>query len=190
MNKFVVIGELSRHREPGPTPPAEASLSLVLRSLQQPEHMARLDAFVSEAAARATGGEVYEVLFAVRGPWDKTPSHAVYAIWEIRDLERAAAFVESRRQLFTLRRQVLPTFAADWLLKHRDQERRYMVVGFYGDEDGASRLCREHPQIKQFAAAHPASDYGAVDLTGLRCWRIDGFGPVAGTVWPHAGADG
>ena len=182
MNKFVVIGELSRQGEPGPTPPAEASLSLMLRSLQQPEHMARLDAFVSEAAARATGGEVYEVLFAVRGPWDKTPSHAVYAAWELRDLERAAAFVESRRQLFTLRQQVLSTFAADWLLQHRDQEGRYMVVGFYGDEDGASRLCREHPQIKQFAAAHPASDYGAADLTGLRCWRIDGLGPVAGTV--------
>lgn len=112
MSKFVVTRELSRHRESGPTPPAEASFSLVLRSLQDSEHMARLDAFVSEGAAQATGGEVYEVVFAVRGRWDKRPSHAVYAVWEIRDEGRAAAFVESRRQLFTLRQQVLPTFAA------------------------------------------------------------------------------
>ena len=182
MGKFVVTRELSGDRDSGSTPPAKASLSLVLRSLQHAEHMARLDAFVSEGAARATGGEVYEVLFAVKGRWDKTPGYAVYAVWEIRDAGRAAAFVESRRQLFTLRQQVLPTFAADWLLKHHDQEGRYMVVGFYGDEEGASRLCREHPEIKQFAAAHPASDYSAADLTGLLCWRIEGISPVAVSV--------
>jgi len=144
--------------------------------------MARLDTFVSEGAARATGGEVYQVLFSVRGPWDKTPSHAVYAVWEVRDLGRAAAFVESRRQLFTLRQRVLSTFAADWLLKHYDQEGRYMVVGFYGDEEGASRLCREHPEIKRFAGAHSATDYTAVDLTGLLCWRIERLSTVASTV--------
>ena len=182
MCKFVVTKELSRHQESGSSPPAEASRSLVLRSLQDAERMIRLDAFVSEGAARATGGELYEVLFAVRGPWDKLPSYAVYAVWDVRDGGRATAFVESRRQLFTLRRQVLPTFAADWLLKHHDQEGRYMVVGFYGDEEGASRLCREHPEIKRFASAHPASDYSAVDLTGLLCWRIEGIGPVASTV--------
>ncbi len=152
------------------------------KSLRIPERMIRLDAFVSEGAARATGGEVYEVLFAVRGPWDKMPSYAVYAVWEIRDGGRAAAFVESRQQLFALRQQVLPTFAADWLLKHRDQEGRYMVLGFYGDEDGATRLCREHPAIRQFAAAHPASHYSAVDVSGLMCWRIDDFRPAAGGV--------
>jgi hypothetical protein len=144
--------------------------------------MARLDTFVSEGAARATGGEVYQVLFSVNGPWDRTPSYAVYAVWEVRDLGRAAAFVESRRQLFTLRQRVLSTFAADWLLKHHDQEGRCMVVGFYGDEEGASRLCREHPEIKQFAEAHPASDYTAVGLTGLLCWHIEGLSPVASTV--------
>ncbi len=153
-----------------------------MRALQDPEHMARLDTFVSEGPARATGGEVFELLFAVSGQWDKLPGYAVCAEWEIQDGGPAAAFVESRRQLFTLRQQVLPTFAADWLLKHHDQEGRYMVVGFYGDEDGASRLCREHPKIRQFAAAHPASDYGAVDLTGLQCWRIEGIGPDATSV--------
>ena len=134
--------------------------------------MARLDTFASQDAARATSGETYELLFEVKGPWGGPPSHAVYAIWEIRDAALAAEFVESRRQLFTLRQQVLPTFAADWLLKHCDQDGRYMVVGFYGDEEGATRLCREHPAIKQFAAAHPAGNYSAVDVTGLLCWRI------------------
>ena len=180
--KFVASKELTRHQELGPLPAREASLSLALRSLQDPERMVRLDTFASEGPARATGGEVYEVLFGVRGPWDAPPSHVVYALWSIRDQERTAAFVESRRQLFTLRQQVLPTFAADWLLKHTDHEGRYMVVGFYGDEAGASRLCREHPLIKQFAAAHPASDYSAVDQTGLLCWRIQDFSPATGPV--------
>ena len=135
--------------------------------------MAQVDSFVSEADARATGREVYRIVLAVKGLWNKPPSHAVCAMWEVGDLERAAAFVESRRQLFTLRRRVLSTFAADWLLKHCDQEGRYMVLGFYGDEEGASRLCREHPEIKQFAGTHPASQYTALDLTGLLCWRIE-----------------
>ena len=84
MNKFIVTREVSRQRESAPTPPpAEASFSVVLRSLQDVEKTARLDAFASEGPARATGGEVYEVLFEVKGPWDKMPSHAVYAVWEI-----------------------------------------------------------------------------------------------------------
>lgn len=181
MIKFVVTRELSRHQETGAIPPAETSLSVVLRSLQNAGRMARLDAFETQGAARATGGEVYEVLLAVKGPWQQMPSHAVYAVWDVHDPARAAAFVKSRRQLFTLRQKVLPTFAADWLLRHCDREGRYMVLGFYGDEEGASRLCREHPQIKRFATAHPASDYSAVDQTGLLCWRIENVSPAAGS---------
>ena len=176
--KFVVARGLFRNQISGQAPPADASLSLAFRSLQDADHVARLDAFASEEAARAAGGEVYQALLAVNGQWDKPPSHAVCAIWELGDPKHAAAFAESRRQLFTLRQQVLPTFAADWLLKHHNQENRFMVVGFYGDEEGALRLCREHPKIKEFAAAHPASDYGAVDLTGLLCWQIEEFGPA------------
>ena len=181
MARFVATRQLSSDQEIGPMPAADAAVSVVLRSIHDADRVVRLDTFWSESAARATGGEVYERLLEVRGLWDKMPSHAVYAVWEIRDPARAASFIESRRQLFALRQQVLPTFAADWLLKHQDHEGRYMVVGFYGDEEGALRLCREHPQIKQFAAAHPASDYSAVDLSGLLCWRIDGFGAAAST---------
>ncbi len=183
LNRYFVARGLARQRETEPTPPLpDASLSVVLRSLQDAGHVARLEAFASEGAARAAGGEVFEALVEVKGPWDKSPSHAVCAIWEIRDAGRAADFVESRRQLFTLRQQVLPTFAADWLLKHRAQAGRYLVVGFYGDEEGATRLCREHPAIRQFAAAHPAGNYSAVDISGLLCWRVEEFSSIDNSV--------
>ena len=179
---FVAMRELSREQMATRPPPGDASLSFDLVSLQDPSRMAQVDRFVSEAAARATGPEVYRTLLAVKGGWDKPPSHAVCAVWEVKDLTHAAAFVESRQQLFTLRQRVLPTFAADWLLQDCEHEGRYMVLGFYGDEEGATRLCREHPDIKQFAGAHPASQYTAVDLTGLLCWRIESLTPAADTV--------
>ena len=182
IGSFVAMRELSCEQMATQSPPSEASLSLEMESLQDPSRMARVSRFVSEAAARATGPEVYRTLLAVKGGWDKPPSHAVCAVWEVKDLTHAAAFVESRQQLFTLRQRVLPTFAADWLLQDCEHEGRYMVLGFYGDEEGATRLCREHPDIKQFAGAHPASQYTAVDLTGLLCWRIESLTPAADTV--------
>lgn len=182
LNKFVVTRVLSRDQWLWPVPPKNTSLSLVMRSLKDADQVARLDVFATPDAARATGGEVYEVLLAVNGPWEQAPSHVVYAIWELRDEGHATAFVESRRQLFALRQQVLPTFAADWLLKRHGRDGWYMVVGFYGDEEGASRLCREHPEIKLFAAANPASNYSAVDRSGILCWRIEAMGPGEG---PH-----
>ena len=182
IGSFVAMRELPRAQIATRPPPGEASFSLVMESLQDPDRMARVDGFVSEAAARATGPDVYRTLLAVKGAWAKPPSHAVCAVWEVKDLQHAAAFVESRLQLFTLRQRVLPTFAADWLLKDCHHDGRYMVLGFYGDEEGATRLCREHPEIKQFAGAHPASQYTAVDLTGLLCWRIESLTPAADTV--------
>ena len=182
IGSFVVMRELSRTQIATQPPPGEALLSFDLVSLQDPDRMAQVSRFVSQAAARATGPDVYRTPLVVKGGWDKPPSHAVCAVWEVKDLTHAAAFVESRQQLFTLRQRVLPTFAADWLLQDCDHEGRYMVLGFYGDEEGATRLCREHPEIKQFAGAHPASQYTAVDLTGLLCWRIESITPVAGTV--------
>ena len=69
-------------------------------------------------------------------------------------------------------RQVLPTFACDWLLKHTDVAGQYMVLGLYGDEEGATSLCRDHPAIKKFAHAHSAKEYSAQDLTGVCCFRV------------------
>ena len=182
IESFVAMRELSREQIATWSLPSEASLSLVLASLQDRDRMAQVGRFVSQAAARATGPDVYRTLTAVKGAWAKPPSHAVCAVWEMKDLTHAAAFVESRQQLFTLRQRVLPTFAADWLLQDCEHEGRYMVLGFYGDEEGATRLCREHPAIKQFAGAHPASQYTALDQNGLLSWRIESITPAAGTV--------
>ena len=180
MDKFVTLREFTDDRAATRPRVGEASASIVLQSLQEPSTWARIDTFASEEAAQATGGEVYRVLLTVAGSWSESPSHAVLAVWELKDPDHAAAFIDSRQQLFVVRQRVLPTFSADWLLAHRGHPGRYMVLGFYGDEDGATRLCREHPAIKQFAQAHPASQYTAQDLSGLRCWRVQSLGDGTG----------
>ncbi len=151
----------------------DAMTTLILRALDVPTYSVRFDTFASESLARATGDEVYRLLFEVKGPWTDVPSHAVYAAWQVNDPTRAVLFEESRRQLFTLRSQVLATFAYDWLLKRLDHEGRYIVLGLYGDEEGATRLCREHPEVVRFVQANPATSFTAVDLTGLRCFRVE-----------------
>ena len=174
---YVVMRELTREQIAARPPPGEASLSFALVSLQDPDRMAQVGRSVSQATARAAGPDVYRTLLAVKGAWAKPPSHAVCAVWEVKDLTHAAAFVGSRQQLFTLRQRVLRTFAADWLLHDCDREGRYMVLGFYGDEEGATRLCREHPEIKQFAGTHPASQYTALAHLSQLAVVFLGIGP-------------
>jgi hypothetical protein len=136
-------------------------------------NVVRFDTFASRDSALASGVEVYELLFKINGKWTQAPSHAVYAIWQVMNLEYEEAFVESRRRLFRVRERVLPTFVYDWLLKRLDQAGYYLVLGLYGDEAGATRWCREHPAIQEFTQAHPAEAYTAADLTGLQCFRIE-----------------
>lgn len=73
--------------------------------------------------------------------------------------------------MFHLRRQYLPTFARDWLLKRLDVVGRYAVVGLYGDEEGLT-LSRAHPEIQRFAHQHPPAQLGATDVSGLRSFRV------------------
>ncbi len=168
---YVVRTDFSGAR---PTVPTRGALgSLVLRSLEEPNSLLRFDMFETEGGARAAHGEVYLPLFEVKGSWMEAPSHAVYAAWRVSDPTKARAFERSRWELFILRREVLATFAYDWLLKSLDDEGVYLVLGLYGDEAGATRLCREHPRIQSFIKAHPAEDFSALDLTGLRCFRIE-----------------
>jgi hypothetical protein len=147
--------------------------TIFLRSLDELSHVARFDTLTSEQAARKAGGEGYQLLFEVKGLWVAPPAYAVFAEWQVASPTFHRAFEESRRHLFELRRKVLPTFVYDWLLKHLHREGRYLVLGLYGDEDGARRLCREHPEIQRFAATHPPTVYQARDLTGLRCFRVE-----------------
>lgn len=87
-------------------------------------------------------------------------------------MARAAAFEDRARQLFDLRKQHLATFAFDWPLHRVGEDRRYLVRGLYGDEEGATRLCRLHPEIQRFLQAHPAAAHAVTDVTGLRCFRV------------------
>ena len=95
IGSFVAMRELPREQIAARPTPGEASLSFDLASLQDPGRMAQVDRFVSQAAARATGPDVYRTLLAVKGRWAKPPSHAVCAVWEVKDLQNSAA---NRRQ--------------------------------------------------------------------------------------------
>jgi len=89
------------------------------------------------------------------------------------DLGYIDAWLERSQHMFTIRQRVLASFAYDWMLQRRDQAGRYLVLGVYGDKDGATRLCRDHPEIKRFAQSDPASAYTATDVSGMHCFRIN-----------------
>jgi hypothetical protein len=168
----VVRTEGTRQQQPPPVVMQQALTSLVLQSLDSPDRVIRFDGFATEELAHAAGSEVYQLLFETQGQWRTASRYAVYAIWKVRQAAYEGAFIESRRQLFEVRRGALPTFAYDWLLKDTSESGRYMVLGLYGDEAGATRLCREHPQIQQFIQTHPADQYTAQATTGLCCFQI------------------
>jgi hypothetical protein len=170
---FIVRTELTDKLQLTRPMPNDAMSSLVLQPLDLLNNIVRFDAFASKDAALSGGSEIYELLFQINGKWTGAPSHAVYAMWQVVNLEYEKTFVESRRQLFKVRQRVLPTFVYDRLLKRLDQLGHYLVLGLYGDEAGATKLCREHPAIQQFNQTHPAEAYTAVDLTGLRYFRIE-----------------
>ncbi|MGN6813368.1 MAG: hypothetical protein ACTHMP_21075 [Thermomicrobiales bacterium] len=170
---FVVRYVYRSDRQPSPPPATGATASLLLRSREAPATLVRFDTFTAARAARAATGVGYQLLCEVKGAWSTEPGYAVFAEWQVADAAHTRAFEESRRQLFEVRRQHLVTFAYDWLLQRLDQAGAYLVLGLYGDEAGASWLCREHPAIQRFTQAHPASRYAATDLSGLRVFRVE-----------------
>src|SRR5438067_2210447 len=129
MNMFVVKTELPGRESALPAPPPETVASLVLQPLNELNSMVRFDMFASEKAARVTGDEVYQVVLHVKGGWVRSPTYAVYAVWQVKEPAHVPAFVDSRRELFELRQRLLPTFATDRLLERLDHDGRYMVLG-------------------------------------------------------------
>jgi hypothetical protein len=173
MSRFIVRTLLTRNQEP-PSPTHNlAYKTLLFHSVLEPDTLERYDTFKSETAARSLAGNLYQLLHEVKGAWTDPPSYAEYAVWQVTEPASEPAFLENRRQLFQLRRRVLPNFASDWLLKSLDIEGRYMILGLFGDEDSAARLCREHPEIREFNNLHPASQYHALDITQLRVWKLE-----------------
>ena len=159
-----------------------ATASVLLQPLDDPAlpwvHLHTFpEAAAARAAAGAAAGGLYQVLFAVRGPWPGSATYAVDAEWQLTDPAHATAFEASRQRLFELRSRILPTFVGDWLLRHLELPGRYLVLGLYGDEVGL-RQCRDHPEIRRFGQAHPPASYTATDLRGMRFFRV---GQAAGS---------
>jgi hypothetical protein len=148
-----------------------SAADLLLEPLDGVGRRVRFVTWETEDAAQDAGGEGYRQVLEIRGSWTGEPAYAVFAEWQVAEAAQERAFVESRRQLFTLRRQVLPSFAVDWLLQRLEQAGRFLVLGLYGDEDGL-RLCRDHPEIRRFAQAQRTAAYTATDVTGLRFFRL------------------
>jgi len=155
------------------TPARGVRASLVLRSLDDVKSLERFDTFKTESMARAAHGELYPSCSRSKGAGQKrrvTPSMQLTRLV----IRRGAGAFEGRgRQIFELRREILETFSYDWLLRRLDREGMSLVLGLYGDEEGATRLCREHPRIQSFIRANPAINFSATDLTGMRCFRVE-----------------
>ena len=100
------------------------------------------------------------MVLAVAGSFRAEPGYAVEGEWRV-ERDSTARFESSRHELFSFRRSVLPSFAIYWLLRDIIDANRYVVLGLYGQRDDLE-LCRDHPDIVRFAAAHPAASYGAV----------------------------
>ena len=115
--QFVVRSEFPDEQRAVAAEPAGAVLSLVLNPLEGPGPVVRFDGFTSLGGARAAGGDTAQLLHEVNGRWVSSVGYAVFADWHVAELVYAPSFEESRQQLFELRRQHLPTFARDWLLK-------------------------------------------------------------------------
>jgi hypothetical protein len=181
-----------------PPVPEDAQLSLLLNPLDMPPtHTAspgahtpgydegqskhsrvRLDTFATQSAAAAAAGpfgaELYERVLAVEGRWSAWNGYAVSALWEVAIPEHEEAFRRSRRLLFEARREHLRTFAFDWLLRQsraHGQAARYLVLGLYGSEADL-RQSRSHPEVQRIAVAYPTASFGAIDVTGVRYFRV------------------
>lgn len=146
-----------------------AATWLLLRSLDR-DGWVRYVSFASLEAARLSGQPVWEVITRLEGP--ATPTRAVFADWKVADPSRAAAFEESRRALFLLRREHIPTFAGDLLMRRVDGQGEYSVLGLYADDEGLA-LSRGHPAIQSYAKSAPASSFTASEVSGLRFFAID-----------------
>ncbi len=169
---FVVRSELVGSRPRGWHAASEPTSSLVLRALDEPGTLVRFDTFATRGHARSTWGEPYLLLFGVMGTISVQPAYAVAVEWEVLHLANVAAFEDAQRQLFETRRQYLPSFVFDWLLKRLDRDGQYLALGVYGDEEGL-RLGQIHPEIQRFAADHPPATYAANEVGGARFFLVE-----------------
>ena len=168
---YIVREHLDRQQIEQPTS-ASISRYMLLKPLDTDGPLVCFSANDTEQISHSSGSEKFEIMVETLGKWNAPPTHAVYAEWRVEDEADESKYIDSRRRLFELRQAVLPTFAYDWLLKALDRPHVFMVLGLYGDRAGATELCRAHPQIRAFIEAHPPTELGATDMTGLCCFNV------------------
>ena len=124
-------------------------------------------------SSAAAGDSLFRLLFVQEGMWFQPATHAVFAEWEVTDPDKVASFLESRRELFLTRKECLTHFALDAAFERLGKPGRFLIVGFYGNEESASTLCRSDPAILEFAATHKPAQYSAVDRTDVKVYSIE-----------------
>lgn len=122
--------------------------------------------------AKPDGLESFDVIHEVRGR-ASSATHAVSADWEVSPEGDAAQFERSREDLFSLRREHLPSFHCDWLLRNTKNRHHYVVLGLYESEEALAQA-RSHLAIAAWAKTLPADLYGAVSGP-LQTFRIAAY---------------
>ena len=116
-----------------------------------------------------------ERIAGVRGSFSAVPTHLAHTEWSVPNPDNHQVFIDSRQRLFEIRANVLPTFCYDCPMRAVTDPSRFLVLGLYGDENGAARLCREHPDIQACAAENSVAQLGAQDVTGMNVFRVSKY---------------
>lgn len=149
-----------------PPPGAGAGLSVMLRPIEDPGWVMRVDTFDLEAAAKRMGDHVYTLASGMAGQWAGAVHFALLTEWELADENRAQAFEANRRHMFeTLGRQ-LPGFASGWLYRTRMGVLKYTSVALFGNEESWLATRSQLSRSLSHAAENMFETYGATELYG------------------------
>jgi hypothetical protein len=167
-----------------PRPPALHPRALVMHSDPSPAALTawRLEcrerpgepvvaSLLAEGETSDARGTAYRIVHRVRGAFSADPPFGVSAIWLVDDERAREGFEESRRQLFKIRQENLPSFHSDILAEDARVPGRYLVLGLYGDEDGLD-LCRTHPAVVDFARGSSVTQW-AREERSLETYTVD-----------------
>ena len=140
---------------------------MVLRPIEDPGWVIRLDTFDDEEAAHRSGTHVYTLVQSVAGPWTGAMRFALLTEWELSDPDQAPSFEANRRHMFeTLGRQV-PGTVAGWLYRTRMGVLKYTSVALFGDEETWLAARSQLSRSSSYAAETMLETYGATELYGL-----------------------
>ena len=81
--------------------------------------------------------------------------------WELSSVMKVADFEASRRELYEIRKRYVEGFVSARLRRSSGDPTKYLMVGTYTSKESADRE-RELPQLHEFFATHPFTDYADV----------------------------